>query len=741
MVRVRGVFAGLAGLLVLVGAVVVGVSGASATITPCGTNGYFSSASPGSTASCTYTTLGSDTFTVPTGVSSLDVVAVGATGGAGAAGGNDLGLGGAGASVEDTAVPVSSYQGDALTVQVGSPGGAGTGTGGDNGTGGAGGLPGGGPGGDYPSTLSNGGGGGGGGYSGLLGPASTPLVIAAGGGGGGSEEDTTGYGAGGAGDTGTGGGTGGDGTESDAHGGTGALGSSPGLGGEGEFALTSGNDIGGNGANGALLSGGQGGASGENQYAGGSSGGGGGGGYYGGGGGGGGRCSAGGGGGSSYGAGAGLTNEKTAPGAAEVTISYTVPYAAPSISTSQQPASATVGGSIADKATVSGGDSPSGTVTFVLYSNSAGTGTPLFTDADVALVSGSATSTGYTATAIGTDYWVATYNGDTNNTSVTSGTASEPVTISQATPSISTSQQPASATVGGSIADKATVSGGDSPSGTVTFVLYSNSAGTGTPLFTDADVALVSGSATSTGYTATAIGTDYWVATYNGDTNNNSVTSGTASEPVTISQATPTISTSQQPASATVGGSIADKATVSGGDSPSGTVTFVLYSNSAGTGTPLFTDADVALVSGSATSTGYTATAIGTDYWVATYSGDTNNNSVTSGTASEPVTITLVTTSLTAAPQVILPGFRGVGLGVVSATLTSAGRPLSGQTITFSVDGHRLCTAQTNASGVARCTISPSSEVVVLFYNQYTATFTDTGRYRGSTASTKAVVS
>ena len=108
--------------------------------------------------------------------------------------------------------------------------------------------------------------------------------------------------------------------------------------------------------------------------------------------------------------------------------------ASPTINTSQQPASATVGSTIADKATVSGGDNPTGTVTFNLYNNSTGTGTPLFTDTET-LVSGVATSAGYTATATGTDYWVATYNGNSNNAAVSSGTASEPVTVSQAAPS------------------------------------------------------------------------------------------------------------------------------------------------------------------------------------------------------------------------------------------------------------------------------------------------------------------
>src|SRR5262249_22587646 len=58
-----------------------------------------------------------------------------------------------------------------------------------------------------------------------------------------------------------------------------------------------------------------------------------------------------------------------------------------------------------------------------------GTGTPLFTDADVPLANGTATSTSFTATATGTVYWVATYNGDGNNRPVTSGTALEPVLV------------------------------------------------------------------------------------------------------------------------------------------------------------------------------------------------------------------------------------------------------------------------------------------------------------------------
>ena len=212
--------------------------------------------------------------------------------------------------------------------------------------------------------------------------------------------------------------------------------------------------------------------------------------------------------------------------------------ATPTIGGTQQPASATVGTSIADQATVSGGLNPTGTVTFNLYNNSNGTSAPLFTDTET-LSGGTATSAGYTTTATGTVYWVATYNGDFYNAPVATGTASEPVVVSAATPTLGTTPQPANANVGATIADQATVSGGFNPTGTVTFQLFNNSTGSGTPLFTDTET-LSGGTATSNGYTTTVNGTDYWVATYNGDSNNNAVTSGAASEPVTVGTAYPT---------------------------------------------------------------------------------------------------------------------------------------------------------------------------------------------------------
>ena len=357
------------------------------------------------------------------------------------------------------------------------------------------------------------------------------------------------------------------------------------------------------------------------------------------------------------------------------------------IGTSQTPTAAYVGQSISDTATVTGLVSPDSgdTVTFRLYDNNTGSGTPLYTSSPVTVtISGStatATAPGYTTTSVGTDYWVATFSGDTNNAAVTSGPTAEAVNVD----TISTSQTPTAAYVGQSISDTATVTGLVSPDSgdTVTFRLYDDNTGSGTPLYTSSPVTVtISGStatATAPGYTTTSVGTDYWVATFSGDTNNAAVTSGPTAEAVNVD----TISTSQTPTAAYVGQSISDTATVTGLVSPDSgdTVTFRLYDNNTGSGTPLYTSSPVTVTISGSTATaaapGYTTTSVGTDYWVATFSGDTNNAAVSSGPTAEAVNVDTISTSQT-------PTAAYVGQSISdTATVTGLVSPDSGDTVTF----------------------------------------------------------
>ncbi|MGA2757591.1 MAG: hypothetical protein ABSF58_09585, partial [Solirubrobacteraceae bacterium] len=102
------------------------------------------------------------------------------------------------------------------------------------------------------------------------------------------------------------------------------------------------------------------------------------------------------------------------------------------------------------------------------------------------------------------------------------------------------------------------------------------------------------------------------------------------------------------------------------------------------------------------------------------------------------ISSTTPSTSLTAAPQIARHG--AVGLDVASATLTSGGTALSGQTITFTDGSLQLCTATTNTNGTATCLIPLKDEILVLLANKYTATYTATSNYGGSTATTPAII-
>ncbi len=188
------------------GALSLGHAGqASAAGGTCGSTG--TQTNSGTTDTCTYSTLGADTFIVPSGVSSLSVAVIGAPGGTGNNGsGSRIGRGGVGGDVNAT---LAATAGTLLQISVGEPGGnapqpancspvvptncsgeggaggAGIGAGGSAGRDGSGNGVRGGieAGGGGAHGGGNGGGGGGGASAVYL--AANPLVVAGGGGGGG----------------------------------------------------------------------------------------------------------------------------------------------------------------------------------------------------------------------------------------------------------------------------------------------------------------------------------------------------------------------------------------------------------------------------------------------------------------------------------------------------------------------------------------------------------------------------
>jgi hypothetical protein len=319
---------------------------------------------------------------------------------------------------------------------------------------------------------------------------------------------------------------------------------------------------------------------------------------------------------------------------------------------------APVGTSIKDTATLTG-DAPTGTVTFFLY----GPNDPNCVDnADSGLHwlqkwtvhlnedgKASVPDPGYTTSVAGTYQWVAEYSGDANNTTAKSACGNESVVIGKSAPTIATVASEGGS-VGTQIHDTAQVSGGDNPTGTVTFFLFSPSDATcstnedGAGAIWSGSVALgADGSASSAGspFTTTEVGTYNWIATYSGDANNKGASTACSDEPVVIGM-DPSSMTTTASSGGPTGTVIHDTATVTGSSDMTGTVTFTLFAPSDATcsGTPIFTSAVALGTNGTATSGNFSGTTAGGTYnWMAAYSGDTHTAGSTSHCGSEPVVI------------------------------------------------------------------------------------------------------
>jgi hypothetical protein len=238
-------------------------------------------------------------------------------------------------------------------------------------------------------------------------------------------------------------------------------------------------------------------------------------------------------------------------------------------------------------------------------------------------------------------------------------------TVQRATPTIATTPTQTIPVGAGQLADAATVSGrvNPQPGATVDFRLYgpTDTSCNGTPVFESLGVPypVAGGPVTSAAFTPTAAGLYRWIATYSGDANNFPVSGacGDSSETVTVTPATPTISTTPTPPIA-LSGQLADRATVFGrvNPQPGATIDFRLYAPSDATcaGAPVFQSLGVPypVAGGPVTSAAYTPTVAGVYRWIATYSGDANNLSVSGACsdASESVTVTTVPSSSLAPP-------------------------------------------------------------------------------------------
>ena len=373
--------------------------------------------------------------------------------------------------------------------------------------------------------------------------------------------------------------------------------------------------------------------------------------------------------------------------------------ASPTISTTSSAGTVTLGTSsvtLNDTATLSGGYYESGQITFTLYQGST------LVNTETIAVNGNGTyttPTGYTlpttGTVTGTYQWDASYSGDTNNdTANETNSTAEQTVVNPASPTITTTPSTGTVTLGSSLVtlnDTATLSGGYHETGTITFTLYEGS----TLVNTETDSVNGNGTYTTpTGYTlpttGSVTGTYQWDSSYSADTNNNPASeNNNAAEQTVVNVAVPAITTTPSASAVTLGTSsvtLNDAATLSGGYYETGTITFTLYQGST------LVNTQTVSVNGNSTYTtpaGYTlpttGTVTGTYQWDSTYSGSTNNASVSE--TNVPAEQTLVSP---ASPTITtVPG----------STVSAGGFSISG-TVDVDQTGCGFSSNQTPESGV-----------------------------------------
>jgi hypothetical protein len=214
--------------------------------------------------------------------------------------------------------------------------------------------------------------------------------------------------------------------------------------------------------------------------------------------------------------------------------------------------------------------------------------------------------------------------------------------------------------------------------------MYSGGACAGPSVGTDTETVTNGVVPTTAPFGAPGTGLFSFQAVYTGDGNNNPATSP-CNEFLTVQKFTPILSTQLSASSIVVFGSATDTATLTGATSTAGgTVTFTMYMGSSCSGVSVGTDTET-VTNGFVPSTGaFLANTVGFYSFRAVYSGDGNNNGVTSSCELLTVNPASPTISIILSSNTILHG----GSVTVSTGLSGATNNASGTvTVTMYTGG------------------------------------------------------
>jgi hypothetical protein len=381
----------------------------------------------------------------------------------------------------------------------------------------------------------------------------------------------------------------------------------------------------------------------------------------------------------------------------------TVGKASPGL-TGAASAGGVVNTAIHDEATVTGGVSPTGEVTFSVY-GPADTDclTPLATGA-VALEDGDAVSADFLPQQAGEFRWTASYEGDANNeaASLPCGSANQASTVSKASPSL-VGVATSAAVVGSPITDGVTLSSGFEAGGQLVFRAYGPGDATcaTTPKYEASVPVDGNGSYSPPGFSPAA-GLYRWTVGYAGDGNNEaaSLPCGAPNQASTVSKASPSL-VGVATSAAVVGSPITDGVTLSSGFEAGGQLVFRAYGPGDATcaTTPKY-EATVAVDGNGLYSPAGFSPAVGLYRWTVDYAGDGNNEaaSLPCGAPNQASTVSKASPSL---------------IGVATSAVVVGSSITDGVTLSSGFEAGGQLVFRAYGPGDATCATTPKYEATV----------------------------
>jgi len=288
----------------------------------------------------------------------------------------------------------------------------------------------------------------------------------------------------------------------------------------------------------------------------------------------------------------------------------------------------TVGETITDEVTLSGGFQPGGELVFRAFGPDDGTCASAPAYEATATVSGNGpySPAGF-APGPGVYRWTVDYAGDGSNGAVGLACGAPEQSSAVGTIAVMLAASASGGTVGDPIGATAILQGGAVPSGQITFRAFSpgDANCSGTPAFTSVVKVVGNGSYGSAPFAATRAGSFRWTVAYSGDPNHSAATAECGKATSKVAQARPSIA-GEVPQQTTVGTSFRDTATLQGGYAPTGTITFRIYGPvQGGCAKPAFVDTVAVNRNGTFSSDPFVALRTGRYSFVASYSGDAAN--------------------------------------------------------------------------------------------------------------------